>query len=213
MVRAAGSVLQKGIGHDFAVSAIEVGLGLGFGAVAGVAIGLVSGLVRVVYFAVDPWLTILYALPIVAIAPLLIVELGIGLTAKIVIVTLFAIFPVVLNTIKGVQVSSRTYLDVARVYRASRRLTLTSVVLPGIAPYVLTGLRLAGGRALVGMVVAEFTAADSGIGHRLQVAGSTLDTGLVMLLIIVVGVAGVLYIRGISEAEARVSRWRLEAQS
>ncbi|MFI6348599.1 ABC transporter permease [Streptomyces sp. NPDC050560] len=204
----ATAVGQGAVVHDIGVSAVEIVCGL-LGAVAvGVPVGVLCGWNKWVFFAVDPWLTILYALPIVALAPLMINVVGIGLGAKVLLVFLFAVFPVAINTLTGVQATSNQYLGVAHVYGARRAMVLRSILLPGALPYILTGLRLAGGRALVGMVVAEFTASEEGIGFRLQVAGSSLQTGLLLSLVVLLGLVGVLYSAGIRALDNRLSAWR-----
>jgi len=177
---------------DIRISAIEIVLGLGAAIIVGIPVGIICGWNKWVYFAVDPWLTILYALPIVALAPLLVNVVGIGLAAKVLLVFLFAVFPIAINTLTGVHATSNQFLSVAQVYGANRGMILRSVVLPGALPFILTGLRLAGGRALVGMVVAEFTAAEAGVGFRLQVAGATLQTGLLFALLALLGLVGVI---------------------
>jgi NitT/TauT family transport system permease protein len=209
IVRAFGqSFSQNHVLDDIRVSAIELGVGLGAAIVVGIPVGIVCGWNRWVYFAVDPWLTILYALPIVALAPLLVNVVGIGLPAKALLVFLFAVFPIAINTLTGVHATSNQFLSVAKVYGASRTMILKSVVLPGALPFILTGLRLAGGRALVGMVVAEFTAAEAGIGFRLLIAGATLQTSLLFALLALLGIVGVLYSMGIKALDNRLSSWR-----
>ncbi|MGV9796514.1 ABC transporter permease [Mycobacterium sp. NPDC003449] len=204
------SMRQNNVLPDVWVSATEIGIGLGAAILIGVPVGVVCGWNKWVYFAVDPWLTILYALPIVALAPLLINIVGIGLAAKALIVFLFAVFPIAINTLVGVRATPNQFLSVAQVYGASRAMILRSVVLPGAVPFILTGLRLAGGRALVGMVVAEFTAAEAGVGFRLQVAGATLQTGLLFALLALLGLVGVAYSAVIRAIENRLSNWRPE---
>jgi ABC-type nitrate/sulfonate/bicarbonate transport system permease component len=204
------SFSQNHVMADIRVSATEIVIGLGAAIIIGIPLGIVCGWNRWVYFAADPWLTILYALPIVALAPLLINVVGIGLAAKALLVFLFAVFPIAINTLTGVQATSNHFLSVAQVYGADRKMILKSVVLPGALPFILTGLRLAGGRALVGMVVAEFTAAEAGIGFRLQVAGATLQTGLLFALLALLGIVGVLYSAVIKALDNRLSNWRPE---
>lgn len=197
---------------DLKVSGIEMALGIILATVVGILIGVICGLNRWTYFAVDPWLTILYALPIVALAPLLINVVGLGLKAKVLLVFLFAVFPIAINTLSGVHSTSNQLLNVAKVYEASRWMAIRSVIFPGALPYILAGVRLAGGRALVGMVVAEFTSSDSGIGFRIQYAATNLQTALLMALLFVLGVVGVLYSFGIGLLDKRLFRWRPETQ-
>lgn len=201
-------IQQGAVLPDIRVSAIEIVLGLAAAVVVGVPVGIVCGWNRWAYFAVDPWLTILYALPIVALAPLLINVVGIGLVTKVLLVFLFAVFPIAINTLTGVHSASAQFLSVAHVYGARRAMVLRSVLLPAAVPHMLTGVRLAGGRALVGMVVAELTASEQGVGFRLQVAGSSLQTGLLLSLVVLLGIVGVLYSAGIRVLDRRLSKWR-----
>lgn len=210
IIAAFGSFGENHVFSDIGVSLAEIVIGFLGAVVIGVPLGVVCGWNKWLYFAVDPWMTILYALPIVALAPLLINVVGIGLAAKALLVFLFSVFPVAINTLTGVHATSNQFLNVAQVYGASRRMILRSVVLPGALPFILTGLRLAGGRALVGMVVAEFTAAEQGVGFRLQVAGSSLQTGLLFALLVILGLAGVLYSAGIRALDNRLSKWHRE---
>lgn len=193
---------------DIRASGTEIILGLGFAIVIGVVVGFVSGLNRWVFFAVDPWVTILYALPTVAIAPLLINIMGIGLSAKVLVVLLFGVFPIIINTQTGVHASSKEYLNVAQVYGARKWRVIKSVIFPGAVPYIMIGIRLAGARALVGMVVAEFIASDVGIGYRLKFAGSLMQTGLLIAMLILLGLVGVIYASAIRRLDNRLSRWR-----
>jgi NitT/TauT family transport system permease protein len=194
---------------DVLLSLLELGLGLALSIALGVAVGIGAGRSRIAYQLVNPWLTILYAVPFVAIVPLLVIALGYGVTAKVVVITLFATFPVAINTLKGVHATSRHFTDVARSFSASRRKTLVSVVVPGAMPYIIGGSRLAGGQALVGLVVAEFMAGGVGIGYRLNAAGQTFNTGLLIFILMLLGLTGVGYSVLMRRIEGRVSAWQV----
>jgi NitT/TauT family transport system permease protein len=176
--------------------------------VIGVSLGLAAGWSRWAGYVIDPWLTILYSTPMVALAPLLILVFGIDLSAKAMIVFLFAVFPVAINTLAGVQTTANRYLRVARSFSASQPKILQSVVIPGSLPYVLTGLRVGGGHAIVGIVVAELLASDQGIGFLLSIAGATFQTGELLFLVTVLGLGGMAYAALIKRLEERMERWR-----
>jgi NitT/TauT family transport system permease protein len=190
------------------VSTQEYVFGMVLSIVAGTAIGLALGLFRRVYYVADRWLTVLNSTPLIALAPMIIIILGIDLAARVAVIFTFAVFPVAINTLAGVHATSNRYLRVSRSFLATRSKTLTTVILPGALPYIVTGLRVASGRAIIGVVVAEFMAASSGVGYQLNVASSMLRTSTMMFLIIVIGLMGVVATLLLKQAEVRVERWR-----
>ena len=185
-------------------------LGLGLALLTGVPLGLALGLFRRLNYFLDPWLSAIYATPTIALVPIIVLVLGLGLESKIFIVWLEAIFVIVVSTMAGVRAAEARYLDLAKSFRATRRLTFTSVILPSSFPYILTALRLGTTRALVGVVVAEFFAANKGIGFFINFSGTTLRTDRVMLGVIILGLVGVLLGEGVRRIERRFERWRPE---
>lgn len=185
-------------------------LGLGLALLTGVPLGLALGLFRRLNYFLDPWLSAIYATPTIALVPLIVLILGLGLESKIFIVWLEAIFVIVVSTMVGVRAAEARYLDLAKSFRASRWLTFTSVILPSSFPYILTALRLGTTRALVGVVVAEFFAANKGIGFFINFSGTTLRTDRVMLGVIILGLLGVIMGEGVRRIERRFEKWRPE---
>jgi NitT/TauT family transport system permease protein len=194
-------------GH-IGVSALEFVLGFTAATLIGVAIGLVAGWFRRANYIVDPWLSALYATPDVALVPLIILILGIDLSAKVFVVFLTSLFSIAVNTMIGVQNADLRFLEVARSFGASQLRLFRTVVLPGTVPYILTGLRLAAGRGLVGVVLAELIAANQGLGFIISIAGATLNTSRLMLGVIILGVFGVLLGEGLRYLEQRFEVWR-----
>lgn len=194
-------------GH-IGVSLLEFAVGFAAAAVVGVVIGLVAGWFKRANYLLDPWLSALYATPDIALVPLIILVLGIDLAAKAFVVFLTALFSVAINTLVGVQSTDARLLDVARSFGADRLKVFTSVILPGTVPFILTGLRIAAGRALVGVVLAELLAANQGIGFMISIAGTTLDTGRMMLGVILLGLFGVLLGESLRRVERRFDAWR-----
>jgi NitT/TauT family transport system permease protein len=185
-------------------------LGLGLALLSGVPLGLALGLFRRLNYFLDPWLSAIYATPTIALVPIIVLVLGLGLESKIFIVWLEAIFVIVVSTMAGVRAAEARYLDLAKSFRASRWLTFRSVILPSSFPYILTALRLGTTRALVGVVVAEFFAANKGIGFFINFSGTTLRTDRVMLGVIILGLLGMLLGEGVRRIERRFERWRPE---
>lgn len=185
-------------------------LGLGLALVTGVPLGLALGMFRRLNYFVDPWLSAIYATPTIALVPLIVLVLGLGLQSKVFIVWLEAIFVVVVSTTSGVHAAEARYLDLARSFRASRWLTFRSVIVPSSFPYILTALRLGTTRALVGVVVAEFFAANKGIGFWINFSGTTLRTDRVYLGVIILGLLGMAMGEGVRRIEKRYEKWRPE---
>jgi ABC-type nitrate/sulfonate/bicarbonate transport system permease component len=190
------------------VSATEYILGFALAAVVGVSIGFAAGWWRRANYVLDPWITVLYSAPTVALVPMIILIFGIDLSAKVFIVFLISVFSIIVNTMAGVASTGRHLIDVARCFGASERQQITSVVLPGSLPYILTGLRLAGGQATVGVVVAELVAGNAGLGFLLNRAGSNLQSGLVMGLILLLGLWGIFLAELMRRLESRFEAWR-----
>jgi NitT/TauT family transport system permease protein len=209
VVAAAGVELRQGhIWIDIGISAQEFALGYLSASLVGILIGLVAGWFKRANYVIDPWLSALYATPDVALVPLIILWLGLGLWTKVFVVFLTSLFSVAVNTLVGVQSTEARLLEVAASFGASPFRVFRTVVLPGSVPFVLTGLRLAAGRALVGMVLAELIAANQGIGFMISIAGSTLNTGRLMLGILILGVFGVALGEGLRRVEQRFEVWR-----
>ena len=183
-------------------------LGLGLALLVGVPLGLALGLFRRLNYFLDPWLSAIYATPTIALVPLIVLVLGLGIESKVFIVFLEAIFVIVVTTMVGVHAAEARYLDLARSFRASRWLTFRSVIVPSSFPYILTALRLGTTRSLVGVVVAEFFAANKGLGFYINFSGTTLRTDRVMLGVILLGLVGVALGEGVRRLERRYEKWR-----
>ncbi|HVL53701.1 MAG TPA: ABC transporter permease [Vitreimonas sp.] len=183
-------------------------MGLGLALITGVPLGLALGLFRRLNYLFDPWLSAIYATPTIALVPLIVLVLGLGLASKIFIVWLEAIFVIVVSTMAGVRAAEARYLDLAKSFRAPRWLTFRSVIVPSSFPFILTAIRLGTTRALVGVVVAEFFAANAGIGFYINFSGTILRTDRVMLGVLILGLLGVAMGEGVRRIEQRFERWR-----
>lgn len=183
-------------------------LGLGLALLSGIPLGLAIGWYRRLNYVVDPWLSAIYATPSVALIPLIILIFGIDLGAKIVVVWLGTIFEVTVSAAAGVHAADARFHDIAHSFRASRWMTFRSVTLPASVPYILSGIRLATGRALVGVVVSEFLAANAGIGFYISLKGSFFRTAEVFFGIIILGIVGLTLGELVRHVEKRFDRWR-----
>jgi len=195
---------------DLRTSGIEFALGFISALIVGIPLGFAIGLFARVDDTVSPLLYGIYSTPKAAIAPLIILVFGIGLESKVILVFLLTFFSIIVSTVSGVRAVNERHLDLAQSFGASRMLRLRSVVLPSTFPFILTGIRIATGRALVGVIVAEELAANEGIGHYIELYGAFLQTSRVMLGVVLLGVFGVALGEIVKRVEKRYEVWRPE---
>lgn len=185
-------------------------IGFVLAAVVGISLGLLAGWFKRVSYVANPWLNVLYAAPEIAFVPIFILWFGIGLEFKVWLVFLSAIFFVTINTMAGVHATESRFIEVARTYGANRRRIFTSIIVPGSVPYIMTGLRIGAGRAVVGVVVAEFIASNQGIGFMILLSGQTLNTSRVMVGIVLLAAFGIVVSEILRRLEDRFDAWRPE---
>ena len=182
-------------------------VGLAISAVAGIAGGLLLARFWVLDVALDMYITFLYSIPTVALVPLIVLWAGFESTAKIVILFLFAFFPLVINTYQGVKNVDPRLLEVGRAFRCSERQLWTNIVLPAALPFIVTGLRLAVGRGLIGMVLADLYTAISGIGYLIVRSASTYRVDKMFVPIVVLGVLGITLTALLRATERWIAPW------
>jgi ABC-type nitrate/sulfonate/bicarbonate transport system permease component len=201
--------LWKALGQSLSV----LGWGLALSVVAGVAVGLAIGRSRVVEALLQVPIDALYATPTVALVPVIVLWVGFGPVAKVVVVFLFSVFAIVINTARGVKEVDPELMEVARSYLAREVGLWKDVVLPSALPYVVTGVRLAVGRALVGVVIAEFYTSIAGLGYLIVSYANTFQTAKVFVPVVILMALGVLMTWLLQVLEARLAPWQaLEAR-
>jgi len=174
-----------------------------------VGIPLAVGMARVRWldWALDLPINALYATPMVALVPLLVLWFGIYLKAKVIVVFLFAVFPILINTYQGVRECDQNMLEVARSFRSPERRVWQDVLLPFALPYIAAGIRLAIGRGLVGMVIAEFYTTISGLGFMITRYANNFEMDKTFVPVIVLMVMGVSLTSGLKWVERRIAPW------
>src|SRR5882724_3403441 len=177
-------------------------------AVIGTALGLLIGRYRMVDAATDWLVNALYATPLVAIIPLVILWFGLGNTAKTFIVTILALFPILINTTAGVRNVPKQLIDVGDAFAANERQIFTKIILPSALPYMMTGLRLGVGRAIIGMVVAEFFTAITGLGALIVKYGNQYDTASMFVPILTLMLLGVTLTALMRRIESWIAPWK-----
>lgn len=195
-----------------AVSGAEFAYGFALAIVVGIPLGALMASNRTVSAVLDPWIAALYSTPRIALAPLLIVWLGIGITSKIALVFLSAVFPILVNTLTGVRVTDTELIEAARAFGARRRDVFFKVLIPASVPFIVAGLRLGVGRGIIGVVVGELLGATAGIGYMLYTAGQTFDTATLFVGVVVIAIFGITSDLTLKWVETRLAPWRLSVE-
>jgi NitT/TauT family transport system permease protein len=201
-------IVSGELGRHGLVSLAEFVLGFVPAVGAGVALGVAMGRVRRLRHLLDPLVMVFATTPRVALLPLLVVWLGIGMASKVAVVFLAALFPVTISTMAGVDQLERVWIRAVRSLGASGLQVWTMVVLPGALPGVAAGVRLGLGRALIAVIVSEMYVALAGVGQLLQVYGNAGRTAEVLAVTALVAGAGLAGTAALFRMERGVAPWR-----
>lgn len=188
-------------------SARAMFLGFAIAIPVGTLIGLAIGRYRIVEYVLDPYVSFLYALPMVVLIPLLIIWIGIGTPARIIIVFLECVFPIIINTIVGSKEVDRRLLDTAASFCATERQTIRTVVVPSMLPYIFTGIHVAIGAALVGMLLAEMLVVLRGLGGLIVTASNAYQPARVIVALFVLVAESLLLVGLMRRLRHRLMPW------
>jgi NitT/TauT family transport system permease protein len=183
-------------------------LGFVLASITGVSLGLFIGRYKRLDAATDWFVSGLYSTPLVAIVPLVTLWFGLGFSAKLFIVWITAVFPILINAIAGVRNVPANLMDVGNAFAASERQIFSKIILPGALPYIMTGVRLGIGRSIIGMVVAEFYTAVGGLGALIMKYGNQYDTSAMFVPILTLSLLGVLVTNLVRRAEVYFEPWK-----
>ncbi len=209
IVRAAVQLLTSGEIQRQALGSIEAYLiGLLAALVVGIGVGLLMGRYRLAEYLLDPYVYALDATPRVALIPLLLLWFGLGATSKIAIIFLSGLFPVLMNTFSGVRTVSGSLVDVGRAYGAGESKIFAKIIVPASLPFIMAGVRLAVGRALIGIITAEMYTAVTGLGALLIRYSSALATDKFFVPVIFLALLGVLLTLAAEALERRFAPWK-----
>ena len=196
------------IWNDISVSGQEFFLGFALSILVGLPFGLLMGWYRRLDHVFEPFVVALNATPRVALTPLLIIWLGIGIWSKVMLVFLGAIFPIIINTHSGVRALDQLLLRAARSFGARDRQIFTTIALPGSVPFILSGIRVGLGRGLVGIVVGELIGSTAGIGYQMAIAGATFQTDKLFVGVFIIMILGVIITMVVNRLERKFDAWR-----
>jgi len=190
------------------VSATAFAIGLALAIAAGLPLGILLGRSSTLNAMFDPFITAFNATPRLVFLPLLMLWLGIGLGSKVAIVFLGALFPLLINTHEGVRNADKVLINVVRSFGAKEWDVARLVVIPNSLPFIVVGLRLAIGRAILGVVVAEFFGAQDGLGVLMVRAASSFNVDVVFAGLIIFAVLSLIMTGLVKLVEERMNRWR-----
>jgi NitT/TauT family transport system permease protein len=193
---------------DIAVSFEEFIIGFFVAAVVGIGVGILMASSKPLCQLIDPWVSMLYSTPFVAVAPLLTLWLGIGLSAHIAVVFITAVFPILINTHAGLANSDKDLIEVADSFGANKLQVFAKIQFPGALPFIVAGLRQGIARGLVGVVVAELFGSHAGLGYLILISGQQFDPPGLFVGILLFALAGIATVEAVKFVERRMAPWR-----
>jgi NitT/TauT family transport system permease protein len=194
--------------HDVIVSGQEFGGGMVLSIVIGIPVGLLVALSPGIRAVLQPWISALYATPTIALSPLFILWFGLDPIGKVLVITLVGVFAVIVNTETGTRETPPDLVEMARIMGLKGFGLFTQVYIRSAFPFILTGIRLAIGKCIIGVVVAELFGAQAGLGLRIQEAQLAFDMAGLFVCVIVLAVTGVLLTAIAQAIENKFAPWR-----
>ena len=206
---AAVTLIQSGALEKAMVQTLwPFAVGMALTVVVGILLGIVMAQWRTFEYVLDPFINALYAIPRIALVPLIILWAGLEFAGKVTILVSVAIFPITVNTYAGIRDVRGSMLEIGRAYGATEWQIFWKIVLPAAVPFIMAGVRLAVGLAIIGIIVAEFFTAISGLGGMIVEYANVFATAKLFVPIIVIALIGVILTELVMWLERRMSRWR-----
>jgi NitT/TauT family transport system permease protein len=193
--------------HHMSISGIEFVIGYVIASILGIGLGVAMAESTTVKQMAQPWVSGLYATPTIALAPLFILWLGIGIWSKVIVVVSLCLFPVTINTEAGLRQTSERLAEMLRSFGATKRQIFWKLKLPSAMPFVLTGLKLGIGRGLIGVVVAELFGSRAGLGRLISQSADSFNMPELFAGVVVLAIAGIVMTAGFSWIEDRLVPW------
>ena len=198
------------LGGNLAVSLQEFVQGFAPAIAFGIAAGIAFALVPRLNYLCEPLIVALNTSPIIAFVPIVVVWFGVGTQSKAIMVFLAAVIPILINTMAGITQVQESWIRACRAFGASRRQVIAKAILPGALPPVMVGIRLAVGRAIVGLIAAEMYVSVRGIGRLIQVYSSSERAAEIFVLVAVVASFGFVLVTLLRRIEGWIAPWSLE---
>jgi len=195
------------LARHIAISAVEFAIGYVTASIIGIGLGLAMAANTTAKQALQPWISGLYATPTIALAPLFILWLGIGIWSKVLVVIFLVLFPVTINTEAGLRTVSERLIEMLRSFGATPRQIFFKLSLPSAMPFILAGLKLGIGRGLIGVVVAELFGSRAGLGRLISQSADAFNMPDLFAGVVVLAVAGIAMTAGFGWLERRLVPW------
>jgi NitT/TauT family transport system permease protein len=193
---------------DLRVSAVEFVLGYGVAVVLGILLGMALALSRAFEQYVGPLMNALYATPMVALAPIFIVLMGIGIYSKIAIVFIEAFFPVAINTALGIRTTDRDLVEASQSFGATRAQVIRTVMLPNSYPFIIAGMRIAIARGLAGVLISEIFGSEAGIGNMIWFSAESYDMPTLFTGVFILAGSSIALMAALAKFERWIAPWR-----
>ena len=190
------------------ISALEFVLGYSTAAILGVLLGILLALHRSSAQYIEPWLGALYATPMIALAPIFIVLLGIGIYSKITIIFIEAFFPITINTCLGIRSTDRDLIDAAESFGATPIQVIRTVLLPNAYPFIIAGMRIAVARGLAGVLISEIFGSEAGVGNMIWFSAEEYNMPKLFTGVFILAGTSIILMAGLARFERRVAPWR-----
>lgn len=190
------------------ISLSEFGVGFALAVAVSIPLGVLLGTSRYARYVLDPPLMALYMAPTLILLPIMVIWLGIGMASKVAVVFLGAIFPIIVNTMAGMREADPKLIQAARCFGAGKLDVFVRILIPGSLPAILMGMRLAVGRAVLGVVVGELYASQAGIGHQLMKYGEAMRIDRLLVYALIISAFGYAMTSLVRVLENRVQSWR-----
>lgn len=196
------------LNEHFLTTFLEFTYGFTVACIFGIILGYLMGMYSWFDEIVDPWIAALYSVPVIAFVPLIIIWFGVGMLSKVIVVFKLTAVAIALNTAAGIKSIEPTWLELGKSLRLTPWQTVYKIRLPATLPYIITGMRLGVGRALLGVVAAELMAANSGLGYLLRDASETWDSPKLFVTVILLALMGLVSFTLIKKLEQKLAPWR-----
>ena len=202
-------LLRSGVlAKAFFQSIQPLAAGFFLAAIVGIPVGLLIGRYRVVEAAINIYVLAGYATPLVALMPLFTLWFGLGFTVKMAIIFTLTVFPIIINTSDGVKQVPKALIEVGIAFVATQSGIMWKIIIPATIPYIMTGLRLGVGKAIIAMIIAEFFSAISGLGGVIINAGNSFQTATMFVPVIVLMILGVGLTKLVGMLEKKIAPWQ-----
>lgn len=191
----------------------DLAIGYGLAAVVGIAVGIAMGRSAIVERMLNPYVNFFQATPLIALVPLVVIWFGVALEARVAVVFILAVWSIIINTSTGVKDTSTTLLDVGRIYKLNPLQVIGHIQLPNAVPHVFAGLRIALGKALIGVMIAQMEISITGLGGIVINYGNAFKTAYLLAGVVTAAMVGVIAAMLLEVIRKRVFPWTQDEES